>query len=73
VDYPTLLENDIVITTYATLTMEYTHGRSILHHIHWYRLVLDEGEPFHYLRDVSADGVSHFDSSCYKESFNKTV
>ena len=23
--------------------------------------------------DVSADGVSRFDSSCYKESFNKTV
>ncbi|KAF2848795.1 hypothetical protein T440DRAFT_556368 [Plenodomus tracheiphilus IPT5] len=43
VDLPTLLRSDIVITTYATIVAEFSRGRSTLNHIHWYRLVLDEG------------------------------
>lgn len=37
-----LMDSDIVITTYNTLTKEYSSKPSILHEIDWYRVVLDE-------------------------------
>ncbi|KAL9094080.1 MAG: hypothetical protein Q9165_003750, partial [Trypethelium subeluteriae] len=44
-DYSTTIEeNDIVITTYNTISAEYRNKHSILHNIAWYRIVLDEGE-----------------------------
>ena len=72
-DLPPLLENDIVITTYTTLAIEYAHDRSILYYIYWYRLVLDKSRLFHYLRRISVDDVNNFNSLRDKESFNKTV
>ncbi|KAK0707849.1 SNF2 family N-terminal domain-containing protein [Lasiosphaeris hirsuta] len=33
---------DLVVTTYNTLATEYANKKSLLHKIHWYRLVLDE-------------------------------
>ncbi|PVI03078.1 hypothetical protein DM02DRAFT_588373 [Periconia macrospinosa] len=37
-----LIDNDVVFTTYATITNEYFQGSSTLHQIMWYRIVLDE-------------------------------
>ncbi|KAI0577635.1 DNA repair and recombination protein RAD5C, partial [Pyrenophora tritici-repentis] len=48
--YPLLLTHDIVFTTYGTVTAEYTRNRSLLHHIHWYRIVLDEA---HMIRNAA--------------------
>ncbi|KAI8934777.1 hypothetical protein NX059_008464 [Plenodomus lindquistii] len=45
-DLPTLLRSDVVITTYATIAADFSQGKSILNHIQWYRLVLDEGNVF---------------------------
>ena len=42
-DAKTLLEYDVILTTYATLTAEFRSGDSILHQAEWFRLVLDEG------------------------------
>jgi SWI/SNF-related matrix-associated actin-dependent regulator of chromatin subfamily A3 len=39
-----LLERDIVFTTFATAAAEFKEGRSPLSSIHWFRIVLDEGE-----------------------------
>jgi SNF2 family DNA or RNA helicase len=49
IDYPRLLEHDIVFTTYGTIAAEFWRNRSLLHAIHWYRIVLDEGA-FAFLR-----------------------
>ncbi|KAF2141618.1 uncharacterized protein K452DRAFT_298308 [Aplosporella prunicola CBS 121167] len=50
VEYSTLVDNDIVLTTYGTITSEFSRQRSIIHHITWYRLVLDEA---HVIRNWS--------------------
>jgi SWI/SNF-related matrix-associated actin-dependent regulator of chromatin subfamily A3 len=34
---------DIVLTTYATLAAEFCSGNNVLHHLKWFRVVLDEG------------------------------
>jgi len=39
-----LVNHDIVLTTYATLASDHKK-QSILQHIQWYRVVLDEGWP----------------------------
>ncbi|KAK3395026.1 SNF2 family N-terminal domain-containing protein [Podospora didyma] len=41
-DLDVLEKSDIVITTYNTLAIEYALKKSVLHKIHWYRVVLDE-------------------------------
>jgi SNF2 family DNA or RNA helicase len=40
-----LAQSDVVITTYNTLATDFTslNRKSLLHKIHWYRIVLDEG------------------------------
>jgi SNF2 family DNA or RNA helicase len=35
---------DVVLTTYGTVMAERRGTKSILHKVHWYRLVLDEGK-----------------------------
>ncbi|KAK3349252.1 SNF2 family N-terminal domain-containing protein [Lasiosphaeria hispida] len=37
-----LAKADLVITTYNTLATEFANKKSLLHKIHWYRVVLDE-------------------------------
>ena len=37
-------ENDIVFTTFATITQDLLRGTSPLASIHYFRIVLDEGE-----------------------------
>ncbi len=37
-------EKDIVFTTFATVASELIRGNSLLAKIHWFRIVLDEGE-----------------------------
>lgn len=37
-----IIENDIVLTTYATLVADYK-GSKVLQKVHWFRVVLDEG------------------------------
>jgi SWI/SNF-related matrix-associated actin-dependent regulator of chromatin subfamily A3 len=40
-----LLEYDVVMTTYATITAEFSDPDNCrLHQISWYRIVLDEGK-----------------------------
>ncbi|KAF2230719.1 hypothetical protein EV356DRAFT_453359 [Viridothelium virens] len=52
-DYSTTIEdNDIVITTYNTISSEYRNKYSILHNIAWYRIVLDEA---HVIRRQATD------------------
>ena len=48
-DLDTISDSDIVVTTYNTLTAEFLirSKPSILHHMGWYRVVLDEGKPHH--------------------------
>ena len=46
IDISLLLQHDIVLTTYASITADFCRGRSRLHRIQWYRIVLDEGECF---------------------------
>lgn len=43
IDCLTLLQKDIVFTTYGTVAADYSRKRSLLHQVHWYRVVLDEG------------------------------
>jgi len=43
-DVDSLSKADVVITTYHTLAVEYQKKRSLLHTIHWFRVVLDEGK-----------------------------
>lgn len=43
-DADLLSKADVVITTYHTLAVEHEAKRSLLHTVHWYRIVLDEGE-----------------------------
>lgn len=38
-----LLDNDIIFTTYGTLASEWTGEQSLLKHITWFRIILDEG------------------------------
>jgi SWI/SNF-related matrix-associated actin-dependent regulator of chromatin subfamily A3 len=42
-DLSVIEDSDIVITTYNTLSGEFSDRKSILHKIGWYRVVLDEG------------------------------
>jgi SWI/SNF-related matrix-associated actin-dependent regulator of chromatin subfamily A3 len=44
IDMSQLLQHDVVLTTYASITADFCRGRSRLHRVHWYRIVLDEGE-----------------------------
>jgi SWI/SNF-related matrix-associated actin-dependent regulator of chromatin subfamily A3 len=39
-----LLQHDVVLTTYASIAADFCRGSSILHRIEWYRVVLDEGK-----------------------------
>lgn len=41
-------EQDIVLTTYGTVMAEYRRGlgRSALHRVGWFRLILDEGTAY---------------------------
>ena len=41
-DLSELLDSDIVLTTYATLTAD-SSQKNLLRNIHWYRIILDEG------------------------------
>ena len=34
--------SDVILTTYGTITSEYTGGDSMFHKIHWHRIILDE-------------------------------
>ena len=45
VDILTLLKQDIVFTTYATINTEFSRGIPRLDKIEWYRILLDEGKP----------------------------
>lgn len=38
-----LLQHDIVLTTYGTVAADISRGRTMLHRINWFRVVLDEG------------------------------
>lgn len=35
---------DIVLSTYGTVAADLARNRGLLNQIHWYRIVLDEGE-----------------------------
>ncbi|CAO2650533.1 Nn.00g018250.m01.CDS01 [Neocucurbitaria sp. VM-36] len=50
IDCLTLLQKDIVFTTYGTVAADYSRKRSLLHQVHWYRIVLDEA---HVIRNAS--------------------
>ena len=39
----TLLENDVVLTTYATIVSGVAKSSSLLHQLRWFRIILDEG------------------------------
>lgn len=45
--YRDLLDFDIVLTTYGTITTEYRksyhRGREVLYFLEWFRIILDEG------------------------------
>ena len=41
-----LLDHDMILTTYGTVAAEYKGKRTILHKTLWYRIVLDEGMQF---------------------------
>lgn len=43
ISLPQLLQHDVVLTTYASIAAEFCRGKSTLHRIEWYRVVLDEG------------------------------
>ena len=38
-----ILEYDVVVTTYATIVSEVAKRSSLLHQLMWFRIVLDEG------------------------------
>ena len=42
----TLVEHDVILTTYATLASHFGKKASFLQQIKWFRLVLDEGMDF---------------------------
>ncbi len=43
-DLDVLKNSDVIITTYSTLASEVGGGKSQLHKIGWFRIVLDEGK-----------------------------
>ena len=43
IDLDALIEHDLVMTTYATLTSDFARRISLLQRIVWFRVVLDEG------------------------------
>ncbi|KAF2116188.1 SNF2 family N-terminal domain-containing protein [Lophiotrema nucula] len=45
-----LLQYDVLLTTYATVAAEFCRGQSMLNHIEWFRVVLDEA---HVIRNPS--------------------
>ncbi|KAF4300775.1 hypothetical protein GTA08_BOTSDO07089 [Botryosphaeria dothidea] len=50
IDRPSLVDHDVVLTTYGTVATELRRGRGMLQSINWYRLVLDEA---HVIRNWS--------------------
>ena len=44
IDLDALIENDLVMTTYATLASDFARRVSLLQQIMWFRVVLDEGK-----------------------------
>ena len=46
IDVESMIEHDIVFTTYATLASDVAKRSSLLHTILWFRVVLDEGMDF---------------------------
>jgi hypothetical protein len=57
-----LLQCDIVLTTYASVAADFCRGRSTLHQIEWYRVVLDEGRILNAMVFPCADLFSSLDS-----------
>ncbi|EAA28265.2 P-loop containing nucleoside triphosphate hydrolase protein [Neurospora crassa] len=52
--YETLMDTDLVLTTYSTLASDYKRS-GLLHRMEWYRVVLDEGTPIqNKLEDLSS-------------------
>jgi SWI/SNF-related matrix-associated actin-dependent regulator of chromatin subfamily A3 len=45
-DPRSLLDFDIVLTTYSTLVIDFSKGFGVLHRVQWFRVVLDEGMSF---------------------------
>jgi hypothetical protein len=45
-------EKDIVFTTFATVASDFMHHKAPLSKIHWFRIVLDEGEN-HFSRQLN--------------------
>ena len=46
IDLDSLIEHDLVMTTYATLASDFARRVSLLQQIMWFRVVLDEGKNF---------------------------
>lgn len=47
-----LFQNNVVLTTYATVSNESRRGQSILRSVEWFRIVLDEGKHHPVQRDI---------------------
>jgi SWI/SNF-related matrix-associated actin-dependent regulator of chromatin subfamily A3 len=45
-DPRSLLDFDIVLTTYSTLVVDFSKDLGVLHRVQWFRVVLDEGMSF---------------------------
>lgn len=43
-DLESVRSYDIVLSTYGTVAADLARNRGLLNSIHWYRIVLDEGE-----------------------------
>ncbi|KAF2036243.1 hypothetical protein EK21DRAFT_96193 [Setomelanomma holmii] len=55
-----LQQYNLVLTTYASVAADFCRGRSILHHIHWFRVILDEGNLARMQTFALADLQAHF-------------
>lgn len=42
-DTAAILDKDIVLTTYETISADFKRGVSLLYKVAWFRVVLDEG------------------------------
>ncbi|KAF2829839.1 DNA repair protein rad5 [Ophiobolus disseminans] len=61
IDLAQLLQHDVVLTTYASIAADFCRGRSTLHRIEWYRVVLDEGIKHPHIRaSTTLNQSAHF-------------